>query len=128
MNWQVRVLQASSGQLAAVLCSILAHNFPDDFELFLRGAYGTSLLAKPFYCSAGKIMRNGMIVADVMSRGSKLWKQPVFKDTEQMQATLRKVADILKLDDPDRIALFDCARKWIVADWRVGPNGENLSE
>ena len=129
MPWQVRVLQASERQLAAVLVSMLAHSYPDDFELFLRGAYGTSLLARPFYCSCGHIMRNGTIAADIVPKeGGKLWKQPVFQNTQRMQDVLRWLADKIKLDDKDRVALFDCAKKWIVADWRVGPNGENLAE
>jgi hypothetical protein len=39
-----------------------------------------------------------------------------------MQNDFRRLADRLKLSDADRIEMFKCVQRWVVADRRLDPS------
>lgn len=127
-SWQGRLLTQTGGQVAAVVLSMIAHSWPDDFEWLLRACFpGYRALARPMYVSCGKIAPSGRIVADLLPKeGPKLWKTHVFASEAEMQGCFRQLADILKLNDKDRIEMFKMVKRWLVADWRVMPDGSKI--
>lgn len=122
-SWQARVLEATGGHLAAVVLSVLAHNFDEAMPTLLRVVFpGFTSIAAPFYCSAARIAKSGQIVADVVTRDGKIVRDTKVFDSEiQMRDAFRQLADRLKLSDYDRKELFACAQKWVVADRRLDP-------
>ena len=123
-TWQARVLAGTDGQIRAVLLSILAHYFDaEPLQVLLRVLYpGFVSISAPFYCSAAKVDKAGRIVADVVTDyGAVLKNTVVFKSEIDMRGAMRKVADRLRLNDQDRVELFVCAKKWVVADRRLDP-------
>lgn len=122
-SWQARVLAGSGGHLGAVVLSVLAHSFDDAMPTLLRIVFpGFTSIAAPFYCSAARVDKTGAIVADVVRTNGMILKDAVvFQNEMQMRDTFRQLADRLKLSDPDRIELFKCAQRWVVADRRLDP-------
>jgi hypothetical protein len=110
--------------MAAVLLSVLAHNFDDAMPILLRIAYpGFTSIAAPFYCTAGKLAKSGQIVADVVTTDGQIVKDAKVFDSEiQMRDAFRRLADRMKLSDSDRVEMFKCVQRWVVADRRLDPN------
>lgn len=123
-SWQAKVLEATGGHLGAVVLSVLAHTYDDAMPTLLRLVFpGFTSIAAPFYCSAAKVDKAGRVVADVVTRGGQIVKDAKVFDSEvQMRDAFRLLADRLKLSDADRIELFKCAQRWVVADRRLDPN------
>jgi len=122
-SWQARVLAAVGGHMGAVVTSVLAHNFDEAMPTLLRLVFpGFTSIAAPFYCTAAKIAKSGHIVADAVTRDGRIVKDAkVFENELQMRDAFRKLADHLKLNDADRIELFKCVQRWVVADRRLDP-------
>lgn len=123
-SWQARVLAGSGGHLGAVVLSVLAHNYDEAMPTLLRLVFpGFTSIAAPFYCTAGKVDKAGRVVADVVTRTGEIVKDAeVFASEEKLRDEFRRLADRLKLSDPDRIELFKCVQRWVVADRRLDPN------
>src|SRR4051812_42077375 len=65
-TWQARALEAARGQTAAVLLSVLAHNYDEQMLTLLQVTFpGFTSIQPPFLVSAGRVMKNGAVVADV---------------------------------------------------------------
>jgi hypothetical protein len=122
-SWQARVLAECGGHMGAVVLSVLAHNFDDAMPVLLRIVYPDfTSIAAPFYCSAGKVDKAGRVVADVVTTDGRVVKDAkVFDNEMQMRDAFRRLADRLKLSDPDRIEMFKCVQRWVVADRRLDP-------
>jgi hypothetical protein len=122
-SWQARVLLAAKGQLAAATLSVLAHNFDEAMPVLLRVVFpGFTSIGTPFYCTAAKVDKTGAVVADCVTRDGQIVKDAVvFRNELEMQSQFRGLADRLKLDDSDRIELFKCVQRWVVADRRLDP-------
>jgi hypothetical protein len=124
-TWQGRALANVQGPFRAVLLSVLAHNFED--AIFTLCAvvipdFDGSLPA-PMLTTAARIDKTGAVVADVVDRGGLIKKDEViFVSEQQMRDQFRKLADRLHLTDQDRIEMFKCAQRWVVADCRLDPN------
>lgn len=123
-SWQARVLAAAQGHMGAVVLSVLSHNFDEAMPALLRLVFpGFTSIAAPFYCTAGKVDKAGRVVADVVKPGGTIKKDvKVFDDETQMRDEFRRLADRLKLSDTDRVELFKCVQRWVVADRRLDPN------
>lgn len=123
-TWQARTLEAARGRTAAVLLSVLAHNFDDQLLTLLQLVFpGFKSITAPFLCSAGKIERNGAVVADMVERAGTIKKKAVLYRSEiELRDDFRRLADQLKLDDDDRKALLGAVRRWVVCDFRLDPN------
>jgi hypothetical protein len=122
-SWQARVLSAAGGHMGAVTISVLAHTLDDAMPTLLRIVFpGFTSIAAPFYCSAAKVAKSGHIVADAVTRDGQIVKDAkVFENELQMRDAFRRLADHVKLNDPERIELFKYAQRWVVADRRLDP-------
>jgi len=122
-SWQAKVLEGAKGQLGAVVLSVLAHTYDEAMPTLLRVVFpGFTSITAPFYCTAAKVSKTGIIVADLVDRDGKIHKDSaVFASEMEMRDQFRRLADRLKLSDPDRIELFKCAQRWVVADRRLDP-------
>jgi hypothetical protein len=109
--------------MGAVVLSVLSHNFDDAMPALLRLVFpGFTSIAAPFYCTAGKVDKSGRVVADVVTKHGLVVKDAeVFASEEKLRDEFRRLADRLKLSDPDRIELFKCVQRWVVADRRLDP-------
>ena len=122
-SWQAKVLEHSGGHLGAVVLSVLSHTYDEAMPTLLRLVFpGFTSISAPFYCSAGKVAKSGQIVADVVTRDGRIVKDTTVYDSEEkMRDAFRQLADRLKLNDADRIELFKCVQRWVVADRRLDP-------
>lgn len=125
--WQVRALAGTSGKLGAAVMSVLAHNYPDHIPTLMMVAFpefvpGRAEIKHAIYCSAARVDKAGRIVADEVSRyGTKTKNSVVFDSEIQMRGVFRRLADMMKLSDPDRIEMFHAVQNWVVADRRLDP-------
>lgn len=122
-SWQARVLAAAGGHMGAVVLSVLAHTFDDAMPTLLRVVFpGFTSIAAPFYCTAAKVAKSGHVVADAVTRDGQIVKDAkVFDNELQMRDAFRRLADHIKLSDSDRVELFKCVQRWVVADRRLDP-------
>lgn len=125
-SWQAKVLINSTGTTFAVVMSVLAHNFCEAMTTLLRVVIpawdGTPI--GPYLTTAGKVAKNGTIVADVVfPKSGRIEKDAVLYLSEiHLRDDMRRLADKLKLVDEDRAAFFTAIRNWLVADRRLDPN------
>lgn len=133
-SWQARLLARAlvldsrgiarpRDAMGAVILSVLAHNFDDAMPVLLCVALpGFQAIGVPFLCSAGRIARTGNVMADLIDKqGRKFKNQNLFNNTDRMQAAFRRLADAERLPDADREALFAAVRNWVVCDFRLDP-------
>lgn len=123
-TWQAKVLTATRADpIGMVAISVLAHNYDDAMHPLLCALYpGFSGLKPPGLCSAGKIAKNGSVIADLVARnGTRLLGCKIFNDEIHLRDCFRRLADNLKLADAERIELFEAVRKWVVCDYRLDP-------
>lgn len=123
-SWQGQVLAGSKGLARAVVMSVLAHSFEEALPVLCAAVFPDfdGSLKPPFLFSAAKVAKTGAVVADVVDRGGRIHKDQALFDSEiQMRDAFRRLADRLKLADDDRIELFKCVQRWVVADRRLDP-------
>lgn len=124
-SWQARVLVGSQGAARAVVMSVLAHTYDEAVVTLCAAVFPDfdGSLKAPFLTSAAKISKTGAIVADVMDRsGIEHKDQKLFETETALRDAFLALADRLKLNDQDRIELFRCVLRWVVADRRLDPN------
>jgi hypothetical protein len=129
--WQSRALREADGKLQRVLLIALAKEYPGDLLHLLRATFGTEEIGKPFYSGYATIITDGHIVCMMhdVDKNRLVWKGivSVFDNEQQFIKAMRRLADTLKLSDPDRIDMFRVLQKWVTADQRVGVHGERLA-
>src|SRR5215472_13361282 len=110
--------------MAAVTLSVLAHSFDEGMSTLLRVVFpGFRSITAPFFCSAGHILKSGIVAADMVTRdGCVLKNVPVFASVRAMEGEFRRLADRLKLSDADRAQMFIAVKNWVVCDYRLDPN------
>jgi hypothetical protein len=121
--WQARALAEARGRTAAVLLSVLAHNYDEVMPTLLRVVFpGFSSITAPFLTSAGRVSKTGAIVADVVDRHGKITKRsPLYPSEFALRDDFRRLADRLKLSDADRMEMFEAIKRWVVCDYRLDP-------
>jgi hypothetical protein len=122
-SWQARVLSEAKGLTGAVVLSVLAHSFDEAMPTLLAIVFpGFKSITAPFLSSAARVDKTGAVVADMVTRNGSILKDAVLYPTEtKLRDDFRQLADRLKLSDPDRIELFKCVQRWVVADRRLDP-------
>ncbi len=126
-SWQCRALAGTQDKLQAIVMSVLAHNYDEAMPVLMQIAFpgfqvGRSPIRHAILVSAARVDKAGRIVADVVSRlGAKTKDFVLFDSTTQMQGVFRRLADMMKLDDHQRIEMFHAAQRWVVADRRIDP-------
>jgi hypothetical protein len=122
-SWQARALLEAKGQTAMVLLSVLSHTYDAALLVLLPLVFpGYVEPALPCLASAAKVAKSGAVVADVITKSHHVVKDCViYKSEIAMQNDFRRLADRLKLNDADRIEMFKCVQRWVVADRRLDP-------
>lgn len=123
-TWQCRALLASHNKhVGVILLSVLAHVFDDAMPVLMRVAFpGFTSISAPFLCTAGRVAKNGTIVADVVNKNGTISKDvAVYKNETALRDDFRRLADDLRLDDAERVEMFKCVQCWVVADRRLDP-------
>lgn len=126
--WQGRALTEARGTTAAVLLSVLAHNYDDAMPVLLRVVKPVTwdavhqTVRAPFLSSAGRISKTGAIVADVVTSTGHILKNTVLYANEtELRDDFRRLADRLHLTDADRTEMFKAVQRWVTADTRLDP-------
>ena len=127
--WQGRVLITARGNNLLAVSSMLAHAFDDAMAIMFRVVkppcwdVERQSLKTPFLCSIAKIDKTSHIVVDVIEAdGCAPTKDVViYRSLGHFQDEMRRVADVAKLDDDERVQFFICAKNWIAADRRLDP-------
>lgn len=132
-TWQIRALDATRGKLQQVLFRAMAN----EYSGITSNTWLTLLrLINPDFTDAplpgligyAKVMQSGRVVSEVvMDKMGTRRLQVVYQSKDEFVSDMRRLADRLKLNDVDRVAMFALLGKWIVADYRVGVNGEKLA-
>ena len=123
-SWQARVLAGSIGPARMIVLSILAHTLEEAVVTLCFATFADfdGRLPMPALTTAAKVDKSGAVVADMCDRWGVIHKDTVlFKSEVEMRDAFRKLADRLKLSDPDRIEFFKYAQSWVVADRRLDP-------
>jgi hypothetical protein len=122
-TWQARCLLAARRWQAAIVLSVLAHNFDDAMPALLKTLYpGFRSIKEPFLTTAARISKTGAVVADVSMPGGRIVKDMVlYRNEVALRNDFRRLADQLKLNDADRVELFAAVKRWVVADRRLDP-------
>jgi hypothetical protein len=122
-SWQARALAAADGRTAMVLLSVLSHTYDAALIVLLPLVFpGYVEPSLPCLASCGKVAKSGAVVADVILRDHRVVKdKPIYRDEIALQNDFRRLADRLKLNDADRIEMFKCVQRWVVADRRLDP-------
>jgi hypothetical protein len=123
-SWQCRGLVETTGPARMVVLSVLAHTLETAVVTLCFAAFADfdGSLPLPALTTAAKIDKTGAVVADVCDRSGGIHKdQVLFKTEIEMRDAFRRLADRLKLSDPDRVEMFKYAQAWVVADRRLDP-------
>jgi hypothetical protein len=123
-TWQARALAASQNRhVGVVLLSVLAHNYDEAMHILMRVVFpGFTSITPPFLVTAGKVDKTGAVVADILQTTGIISKNVAIYGSETaLRDDFRRLADQLKLSDPDRIEMFKCVQRWVVADRRLDP-------
>src|SRR6266581_1489273 len=118
------MLLGTIGPARMVVMSMLAHTYDEAVFTLCAAVFPDfdGSLRPPFLTTAAKIDKEGHVVADMVDATGMIHKDTVlFPDEISLRDAFRKLADRLKLNDADRIELFKCAQRWVVADRRLDP-------
>lgn len=124
-SWQARALAEAKGQTGMVLLSMIDHTYGTDtlrvlLPLIFPGYVEPSL---PCLASCGKVAKSGAVVADVIMKDHAFIKDQVVYPSElALRDDFRRLADHMKLPDAERVELFKCVQRWLVADHRLDPS------
>lgn len=128
--WQAAALRRSTGKMQHVLFTAMQNEYtaitPNTWLVLLNIIIPHFNADQPFLNGYAKIMPSGRVVSEVFYRGERQL-QVVYHSKDEFISEMRRLADRLKLNDLDRVAMFALLGKWIVADYRVGLNGEKLA-
>lgn len=126
-TWQARVLlaaqQQTEGVIGAVMLSVLAHNYDEALLVLLQVLFpGFESIKPPALCTAGRIDKDGSVVANLVEKSGRIVKDyRLYRNEIELRDDFRRLADHLKLCDADRIELFGAVKRWVVADRRLDP-------
>lgn len=123
-SWQVRALRAAEGRTAVVLESVLANTYERALLVMIEVAFPwRHEPGLPCICSTVKIDKTGAIVGDVIDKLHRVHRDvSIYVSEGEMQSDFRRLADRMKLNDADRVEMFKCVQRWVVADRRLDPN------
>ena len=118
-SWQARVITGlPESYERKILESVISRNWDDAFTALLIAC--DTWVYLPHLVSSGRISRGGKVYAEwINERGSKYIK--CFGSLDWLTTAMRKVADVLKLTDAERVAMFAAIGRWLVADYRLDP-------
>jgi hypothetical protein len=123
-SWQARALAETGGHMAPCCCrcwrTISTMPCP---SCCASPIPASPRLPRRFIAPRASSPRSGQIVADVVTTDGQIVKDAKVFDSEiQMRDAFRRLADRMKLSDSDRVEMFKCVQRWVVADRRLDPN------
>jgi hypothetical protein len=122
--WQCRVLRASHGKLRQVVLVMLAKEYAGAMPVLLRVAFpGFQDLSRPMLTGYATIVWSGHMVCDLMDRDGIIKRETIYGSVDEFIGEVRRLADLLKLNDKDREEMFVTLQKWVVADRRINHEG-----
>ena len=109
--------------------SMLAHAYDEAMPILFRVVRPScwdesrQSLRAPFLCSIAKIDKASRVVADaILFDGAlRVRDKVIYMSTRDFETEMRKLADVARLDDAERVAFFTCTKNWIAADQRLDP-------
>ena len=109
--------------IGMVMLSVIADHVDDAMVTLMQAAFpGFQSIEPPFLCSSAKVAKSGYIVADLVNRFGKIEKDVgLYASETDLRDDVRRLADRLKLSDDDRVTMFKCVQRWVVADRRLDP-------
>ena len=126
--WQSRALRGSSGQIRAILIAAIAKEYPAALEILLKATFpGFVDIARPMIISYAYIDIGGRIIATMIEADDSKADVVVFENEGEFIMAMRRLADGLRLDDADRIAMFQVLQKWVKSDLRFNHLGKLAS-
>ncbi len=132
-SWQMRALAGSRDKLQQVIFRAMAN----EYTAVTSNTWRTLLrMINPLFTDAplpglvgyAKIMQSGRVVSEViMDKYGVRRTQVIYANKDEFISDVRRFADWLKLNDADRLEMFEVLARWITADTRVGVNGEKVA-
>lgn len=119
-----RALVASKYEhVGMVMLSVIADYVNDGMLVVMQAAFpGFTTIVPPFLCSSAKVDKSGFVVADMVNRFGKIEKDAgLYPSETELRDDVRRLADRLALSDEDRVTMFKCVQRWVVADRRLDP-------
>lgn len=110
-------------KVSMCVLSVIAHRLSIEDMQFLLRSCGFRGTGAPMLTSAAKIAKTGHIMADFLSRDCRRYRnQSLFRNARAMETAMRNFADLVRLDDAERVEFFDSVKRWVVCDYRKDPN------
>jgi len=105
-SWQFRAVAATRGsqsRLGAILLAVL----------------GKQRQTLPRFASSAVITSDGFVMAGFCDKAGRYHHGALVCDVSELVANFRGLADHLKLNDADRVAMFAEVQKWCATDYRA---------
>jgi hypothetical protein len=122
-TWMSRALRATQHEhRGMVMLSVIAHNFDGALLTLMEVTFpGFKSIVPPFLCTAAKVAKDGSIVADIRWYGHTEKDVVLYPNEIALRDDFRRLADRQRLTDDERIEMFKCVQRWVVADRRLDP-------
>lgn len=128
VGWQCQCLRGARGRVGAVIMAVLFNEYADHMPVLLRVAFpGFIDIALPQFTGCAAIAKNGKVICGLIDRDRNKRVEVVYDSDDEMVGDMRRLADRLKLNDTDRIALMAAVKRWVVMDARVNHLGEKVA-
>ena len=108
-SWQARAVEATGGNTSRLGCLVLA---------ILGWQHGRK---PPRFGSTAVILKDGTVMSNFQNKAGNMFANQAICTVQEMVDSFRGLADHLKLNDIDRLAMFEELRKWIREDKRAEP-------
>lgn len=102
VTWQYKAVQATRGSQTILGACILA-------------IIGKQRNTRPQFGLVAKIEK-GWVKSDMLTKANALVNDAPLYEVQNFRDELNRLADAAKMNDADRIAMFEEARKWIASD------------
>ena len=118
-SWQARVITGlPESYERKILESIIFRKWEDAFPALLKAC--DTWVYLPHLISSGRISRGGRVYARWIDESGSIYSK-CFGTLDWLTTAMRKVADIVRLSDAERIAMFAAIVRWLVTDYRLDP-------
>src|ERR1700722_19078838 len=122
-EWQCRLLVEAKDKNLAIVLAMLANLYYEAMEVLLRVAFpGFVQINPPIYTGFARILIDGRVVCDYISKDMTMTKNALVYDSED--ELIKQFGDIayrLKISDEDRKTLFADLRRWVSRDDLIKP-------
>ena len=132
--WQIRALAYAKdhGKIFRVLMRCFINEYiavtQSTWQSLLRIAIpGYDDLQRPLLLGNARVEMSGRVTSEVINEGGVVVRMALYESKDKFLWEFRKMADKLKLNDVDRVAMFAVLGKWISEDLRVGVEGERVA-